>query len=733
MSTSAVAPEGMAIIPAESMVIIVFSFLFYLIVCGFISVAFERYQIEPPTISDSLLGKIRKSKQFWMRSAFIAIAAIIGSLRIESTCGRDDATNYCDNWHLMFWYGVFLIASANVSYVPFEFYLGEGGSFTDTAKFFLLNQQPPTPQEEELASRKRWVENDNENDASTGNVKFRTLMPSVFISWIFAKSIRNSAWLGGRYGALGGLAYTSWYISFFTTGVVCYILRTKYNFKSLPTAVYKNYGAVAVILFQLCLFFRLFNEVWSNAGVIGGFYGPAGSSGYWGAAWLSVLIPTVYVIMGGMRASLFSDVMQAGLAVLTLIVVLGAIGSDSEFPGVFAYEPTTLYPTGGWDGGWWACFLAGSIQGIISYPFFDPVLTDRGFIGTPKTMIKSMFVGGILAAAFIFLFSFIGVYGAFYHELYNEACGCGDTSGNATLTEECPTEWDACPAVSGTIAETSNVARILGYNTARVVEVFLNFIMITASMSTLDSTFTSASKLVSLEFFGWIRLEGDNREYTGPLKPQDLDNISSTHMTIARATMAFLALVGTAFLGIEGDVMQATTAAGTCVMGIGAPIWFMTIWSVKEEGKKGWRQSPLAFIVPTIVGYVFGLSYWANGRDGEGWTYDLAIGSSDTQESFYYSRFLGTNLVGHAVCIGLFFIFFAFHQVLGMLGVEYFPEVERETDKATVIGVSSDAQVTGKEVDADDSVQTPDLDNSKTKPSDSDKPSESDEVEEEVA
>jgi len=666
------------------MVIIVFSCLLYLLVCGAISVVFNQYKIEPPTTEDSLFGKVRKSKQFWMRSAFIVIAVIIGSLRIEDTCGRGEFTNYCDNWHMMFWYGLFLVTTANISYAPFEFYLGEGVGFIDTVKFFLSNKKLPTVEEVEKASRERWVEG---GDARTGNVGFKTLMPSVFISWIFAKSIRNSAWLGGRFGVLGGLAYTSWYLSFFTTGIVCYMLRTKYNFKSLPTAVYKNYGTVAVILFQICLFFRLFNEVWSNAGVIGGFYGPKGSPSYWGAAWLSVCIPTCYVMMGGMRASLFSDVMQAGLAVTVLIVVLCAIGSDSGFidnTDAFSFAPSKLYSTGGWDGGWWACFLAGSIQGIISYPFFDPVLTDRGFIGTPETMLYSMIVGGFLAASFIFFFSVIGVYGAFYHERYHEACGCG-VVGIAAIAE-CPTEWDACSVVSGTIAETSNVARIMGYNTIGAVEVFVNFIMITASMSTLDSTFTSASKLVSLEFCGWLSLTGDNRGYSGPLRPQDLDNISSSHMTIARACMAFLAIVGTAFLGIEGDVMQATTAAGTCVMGIGAPIWFMTVWSVKEGGKTGWRQSPLAFVVPTIVGFVFGLSYWANGRDGEGWTYDIKIGSSDEQDTFYYSRFLGTNLVGHCVCIVLFFVFFAFHQLLGKFGVEYFPEVQRESDKATVIG-----------------------------------------------
>eukprot|EP00930_Biecheleria_cincta_P036654 TRINITY_DN2511_c0_g1_i1.p1 TRINITY_DN2511_c0_g1~~TRINITY_DN2511_c0_g1_i1.p1 ORF type:complete len:736 (+),score=96.16 TRINITY_DN2511_c0_g1_i1:57-2210(+) len=687
MAVQVTATDQVAQVPVESLLIIVCSALLYLVVCGGISFVFQHYKIEPPTAEDTLVGKIRKSKQFWMRSAFIVLAASIGTARIEDTCGRGEAVNGCDNWHLMFWYGLALVVTANVSYAPFEFYLGEGVNFTDNAKFWLFGTPPPTFKETEKASLERWVEG---GDAKTGNVGFSTLMPSVFISWIFAKSIRNAAWLGGRFGMLGGLAYASWYLSFFSAGIVCYFLRTRYNFKSLPTAVYKNYGSVAVILFQFCLFFRLFNEVWSNAGTIGGFYGPAGSPSYWGAAWLSVLIPVSYVIMGGMRASLFSDVFQAGLAVVFLVIVLGAIGSDSAFSSrtnAFSFEPTVLYPaTSSWDGGWWSCFLAGAVQGIISYPFFDPVLTDRGFIGTPRTMLASMFVGGLLAALFIFFFAVIGVYGAFYHEHYNRVCTCVGGVVGASPLAECPADWNPCASVSGTIAESSNVAMILGRNTFGAVEVFVNFIMITASMSTLDSTFTSAAKLVSLEFCGWVKLEGDNRGYSGPLRPQDLNNIGSVHIVIARVTMAALAVVGTAFLGIEGDVMQATTAAGTCIMGIGAPIWFMTIWSVKKDGKPGWCQSPLAFIVPTIVGFAFGFSYWANGRDKEGWTYDLLVGSSAEQESFYYSRFLGVNLVGHAVCIGLFLIFFVFHQVLGKLGVRFFPEVELEVEGGSIIG-----------------------------------------------
>jgi len=238
------------------------------------------------------------------------------------------------------------------------------------------------------------------------------------------------------------------------------------------------------------------------------------------------------------------------------------------------------------------------------------------------------------------------------------------------------------------------IAELLGRHTFIGVETFVAMIMITASMSTLDSTFTSAAKLISLEFGGWLKLEGDTRDYSGPLRPHDLVHIGFKHMTLARAVMVLLALFGTAFLGIEGDVMKATTAAGTCVMGIGAPIWFMTIWKVKTStSSKGWHQAPLAFLVPFVVGIVFGLSYWANGRDGGGWTYDLKMGN------FYYSRFLGTNFYGHLICIALFFIFFAIHQIPAV--AQFFPEVEAETEAATIIAskptkAATDIEIVGK-------------------------------------
>jgi Na+/proline symporter len=644
--------------------------------------------------------RLMKSQEFWLRGGFLVGAAVIGTALIEDTCDRASAQNKCGIWHLMYWYGLVLIVTANVSSRPFEFYLGEGVHFLDHARFFLFGHERPTTEQLEEAAQRRFA---TQTDDEKSRVTFWTLMPSAFISWIFAKSIRNSAWLGGRFGILGGVAYTSWYLSFFSAAFVCYFLRTKYKFKSLPTAVFRNYGTSAVLAFQLAVLWRLFNEVWSNAGVIGSFYGAAGSPEYWGACWLSVLIPVLYVLMGGMRASLFSDVFQAWLAVAFLIVVGAAIGSDSTFSSrtdAFSFVPETLYPaTGGWDGGWWTCFLGGVVQGVLSYPFFDPVLTDRAFLASPRTMALSLRCGGFLAMLFILFYAVIGVYGAFYKEHYLAECGCDEAFvKSAAATSLCPADWDPCPLLA-TTGEASLVSALLGRHTFAMVDTFMALIMITASMSTLDSTFTSAAKLISLEFGGWLKLEGDTREQAGPLRPSDLKHMGGQHISLARVVMVALAFVGTAFLGIEGDVMKATTAAGSCVMGFAGPIWFMIIWKVKTPTQKGWHQAPLAFLVPFVAGMYMGLAYWADGSsadDEPGWTYDWKLGASEQQpDGFYYSRFFGVNLYGHLICLALFLVFFALHQLPFV--AKYFPEVELEAEDAPLPGLIGSQLALGKE------------------------------------
>ena len=48
----------------------------------------------------------------------------------------------------------------------------------------------------------------------------------------------------------------------------------------------------------------------------------------------------------------------------------------------------------------------------VWHRFMDPVLTDRTFLSTPRTMLLSFFVGGLVAGTFIVLFSSIGIFGS---------------------------------------------------------------------------------------------------------------------------------------------------------------------------------------------------------------------------------------------------------------------------------------------------------------------------------
>lgn len=626
----------------------------------------------------------------------------------------------CERWYMIYFYSVGLIVITGISITPREFFLGEGPGMGDSFNYYFRGRPMPNSEAEPLR------END---ERSYGGRKLRvgfwTLMPSAFISWIFAKSIHNASVLGGQYGMLGGVAYAGWYTSFFSAAILGYVLRTKYGYFSLPEAVHKTYGSFATLLFMLCVAFRLHNEVWSNAAVIGNFFGRTGSSPYWGAAWFSVLVPAVYTFMGGMRGSLFTDVLQAWGGVLILVIVLASMGADKTFKSnTFSWQPNTpraLIHGGqpGWETGWWQCFVGGLIQGICSYPFFDAVLTDRAFLSSPRTMVISLTVGGFVAALFIFFFSGLGVYGAYHSDRMSLNCDCisdcfdkGLVTAPGELTLDQCKWWAANKKSWGAWGDSSYVATLLAVKLAQVLEVCTNFIMITASMSTLDSTFASGSKLMALEFGGWLSLGGDKREKLGPLRPHDILHITPTHIWVARTSIIVLVCTGVAFLGFESDVMNATTVAGTAVMGLGPPIWALCLWRTRKGTTKGWRSAPLAFILPFAAGWYFGGQYWvdqkkdpsefrvtydkfqftnyqntfsctdlpwtlcAKDKDAiaSGCTWVRALSNTTVGScagpsfqvltSIRYARFLGTNIVGHLVCLGAFLVGFVIHQFI---------------------------------------------------------------------
>ncbi|WP_286756748.1 sodium:solute symporter [Roseivirga sp. UBA838] len=338
------------------------------------------------------------------------------------------------------------------------------------------------------------------------------LTSSLVISWIFAKSITNAANLGLSYGIVGGVAYATYYLSFLFAGIIIFKLRVKGGFQSIHQFLSSKYGRGAVILFSILIAFRLFNEVWSNTIVIGSYFGEVGSKPYYLAILVFTLLTLLYSLKGGLSSSMLTDAIQMVLFAVLLCVILGVILPDSN--GVSSYLSSGDWSlTGGVD-----LLLVALIQSI-SYPFHDPVMTDRGFITDPQTMKKAFYWAVPIGFICIVLFSFIGVY----------ATQKG-MEGEAAV----------------------EVAQSLGIISMLVI----NLIMITSASSTLDSAFASFSKLMAVDL-----------------------KIGNASVSSGRLIMVLIAVLGTIPVFFNPTVLSATTISGTMVIGL-APVFIFWRWKV---------------------------------------------------------------------------------------------------------------------------------------------------------
>jgi|TARA_R110000737_G_scaffold345455_1_gene373952 Na+/proline symporter len=397
--------------------------------------------------------------------------------------------------------------------------------------------------------------------------KFAILTSSLVISWIFAKSIAVSASLGKDFGLVGGLAYACYYLSFLVAGIVIYKMRTKGNWTSIHIFIRSKFGSNAVRLFSLLIAFRLFNEVWSNTMVVGIFFGESNSFSYNIAIVVFTALTLAYVIKGGLRSSLLTDLIQMLLFGILLIVIVGFLS-----PGLAGKTGEVAF-TGEFTFSQGVNLMLVALLQIFSYPFHDPVMTDRGFVSDAKTTLKSFLWAGLIGFVCILLFSLVGVYGRIYN-------------------------LDGDPVMS--------VGRTLGIP----MMLIMNFIMITSATSTLDSTFTSFSKL-------WV-----------------VDILRDKQITISKGRMAmvFITIFGTLPIFFGADIISATTISGTMVIGL-APIFIF--WK---------KEVPVfSYYMSIFTGIFFGLAlifkwfpeswFWTDGK---------------------YNDLLWVNVIGSIACFTLF-------------------------------------------------------------------------------
>ena len=327
------------------------------------------------------------------------------------------------------------------------------------------------------------------------------LTGSLIISWIFAKSITNAANLGLAFGLVGGVAYAGYYLSFAVAGLVIYQLRTKGGFTSIHHFLTTKFGKKAVAVFSVLIAFRLFNEVWSNTMVIGSYFGEMGTASYYWAIVIFTVLTLAYAIKGGLSSSIFTDVIQMVLFAILLVIILSTIFTVDDF------SSKEIINSGTWSFELGLNLLLAAILQSFSYPFHDPVLTDRGFISSPKVTRKSFLWASILGAICIVLFSLIGVYAK-----------SQGIQGQAAV----------------------EVGKSLGI----VILLVINFIMITSAASTLDSTFSSFSKLLTVDL-----------------------NLGKT-LSFGRTTMIVVAVLGTIPVFLGAEILSATTISGTMVIGL---------------------------------------------------------------------------------------------------------------------------------------------------------------------
>jgi Na+/proline symporter len=386
------------------------------------------------------------------------------------------------------------------------------------------------------------------------------LMSSLVISWLFAKSITNAANLGLAFGLIGGVAYAAYYLSFAVAGWVIYRMRRKGGFRSIHDFLSTRFGKGALVLFSVLICFRLFNEVWSNTMVIGTYFGGVGELPYYVAIVVFTVLTLAYSLKGGMASSILTDIIQMALFGVLLVIVLGAI-----FPRV-DYDPAPIVNSGEWTMAAGGNLLLVAILQSFSYPFHDPVLTDRGFLADPKTTLRAFLWATPLGFICILLFSMVGIYGQM-----------------AGVSGQAPVE----------------VAKLLG----GPILLVMNFIMITSAASTLDSTFTSFAKLTVLDL-GLGQQQGIT-----DFSAVDQTNEGQRAVSVGRWAMVVLVILGTLPVFMNPAILSATTVSGAMVVGL-APVF--CLWHLPAPALSFWLSVGFGL----VCGVVYAAGLWP-----AGWTF----------------------------------------------------------------------------------------------------------------
>jgi solute:Na+ symporter, SSS family len=284
-----------------------------------------------------------------------------------------------------------------------------------------------------------------------------TLTLSQVTTWIFARSLLNAAILGYFFGIAGVLAYAAYYGSFLTGWLIVDRLRFRHGATSLQSFLGARYGRLGNACFNTLLALRLLSEVFANLLVVGIVFGVAGTPVHVIAILAVAGVTLAYSMLGGLHASLRTDVLQMAVLTVLLVALFGMLLGHEAFDAgaLLASSPELTSPG-------WVLLVVALLQ-VLSYPMHDPVMMDRGFIAGRETTRRSFLHAFWISVLCILAFGAVGVFAGLHR--------MGDEALLATL------------------------ARLMG----ETAILLLAGALVISAASTMDSTFSSAAKLAVVD------------------------------------------------------------------------------------------------------------------------------------------------------------------------------------------------------------------------------------------
>jgi len=232
------------------------------------------------------------------------------------------------------------------------------------------------------------------------------LVLSQVTTWIFARSLMNSAILGYFYGIWGTLAYAAYYGSFLTGGYIVGRLRAG-GAGSVQDWLGARFGATGNACYNLVIGLRLLSEVFANLLVVGLIFAavlPEIGMAREASILIVAVLSLAYSAWGGLSAALRTDVLQMVVFLGVFAAAFIALIVSPAFQiGAVLTAPGTAGPRNG------QVLLLVALLQVFSYPAHDPVMMDRGFLADLDTTRKSFLHAFWISTLCIIGFGFFGI------------------------------------------------------------------------------------------------------------------------------------------------------------------------------------------------------------------------------------------------------------------------------------------------------------------------------------